>query len=117
MRKVPAGAVQQRHRRAADTASAAGDQKPPTLETETLCHAVNLRMRWMRASPSVASRGEEPHVCAREDRRIDCPIIIWGRLGFDVGRETRGACRGAGNLVNPSANLIVANDDNYALAA
>ena len=40
-----------------------------------------------------------------------------GAIGFDVGCEPLGACRGAGYLVNPSANLIVANDDNYALAA
>ena len=41
----------------------------------------------------------------------------WGRLGFDVGVETLGACRGTEYLVNPAVNLIVANDDNYALAA
>ena len=40
-----------------------------------------------------------------------------GAIGFDVGRETLCACRGAENLVNPSANQIVANEDNYALAA
>jgi hypothetical protein len=28
-----------------------------------------------------------------------------------------GACRGTEYLVNPAVNLIVANDDNYALAA
>jgi len=37
----------------------------------------------------------------------------WLRRGFETG----GACRGAENLVNPAANYIVANDDNYALAA
>lgn len=38
--------------------------------------------------------------------KIDCQIFrLWGRLGFDVGRKTRGACRGAGYLVKPSANL------------
>ncbi len=42
---------------------------------------------------------------------------IWGRPGFDVGSEPPGACRGAGFLVNPTANCIVANDNNYALAA
>ena len=40
-----------------------------------------------------------------------------GRPGFDVGRETEGACRGAAHLVNTTAIYIVANDDNYALAA
>lgn len=44
-------------------------------------------------------------------------ISEWGRLGFDEGRETIGACRGAEFLANPAANLTVANDDNYALAA
>jgi hypothetical protein len=40
-----------------------------------------------------------------------------GAIGFDVGREPSGACRGADNLVKPAANNLVANDDNYALAA
>ena len=40
-----------------------------------------------------------------------------GRIGFDVGIETQGACRGVEYLVNPTTKLIVANDDNYALAA
>ena len=44
-------------------------------------------------------------------------VKIWGRPGFDVGCETLGACRGTDNLVNPAVTLIVANDDNYALAA
>ncbi|SVB57894.1 uncharacterized protein METZ01_LOCUS210748, partial [marine metagenome] len=34
-----------------------------------------------------------------------------------VGRETLSACRGTDNLVNPAVKLIVANNDNYALAA
>ena len=42
---------------------------------------------------------------------------IRGRLGFDVGVETLSACRGTEYLVKPAVNLIVANDDNYALAA
>jgi hypothetical protein len=37
--------------------------------------------------------------------------------GFDVGAETRGACRAANLLVKRFANKLVANDDNYALAA
>jgi hypothetical protein len=44
-------------------------------------------------------------------------MIRMGATGFDVGRETSGACRGAEFLVNPAATNIVANDDNYALAA
>ena len=44
-------------------------------------------------------------------------LWVMGAIGFDVGRETLSACRGAENLVKPAANLIVANDDNYALAA
>jgi len=40
----------------------------------------------------------------------------WGRLGFDGIRETQGACRGAVGLVK-SRKKIVANDENYALAA
>jgi hypothetical protein len=42
---------------------------------------------------------------------------LLGATGFDVGRETPGACRGAGLLVNQLANNLVANEDNYALAA
>jgi hypothetical protein len=34
-----------------------------------------------------------------------------------VGIETLSACRGTDHLVKPAVNLIVANDDNYALAA
>jgi hypothetical protein len=44
-------------------------------------------------------------------------IIFRGRHGFDVGHETGGACRGAEYLVNTTANILVANEDNYALAA
>ena len=44
-------------------------------------------------------------------------FVFGGALGFDVGSETRGACRGADYLVKPAALYIVANDDNYALAA
>ena len=40
-----------------------------------------------------------------------------GRHGFDMGRETFGACRGVEFLLNPATTVIVANDDNYALAA
>ena len=40
-----------------------------------------------------------------------------GRLGFDVGVETTSACRGTDHLVKTAVTLIVANDDNYALAA
>lgn len=39
-----------------------------------------------------------------------------GRLGFDGIHETQGACRGAVGLVK-SRKKIVANDENYALAA
>jgi hypothetical protein len=44
-------------------------------------------------------------------------ILFRGRHGFDVGHETGGACRGADYLVNTTANILVANEDNYALAA
>jgi len=42
---------------------------------------------------------------------------MWGRHGFDVGYKLGGACRGAVHLVNTTAFKIVANDENYALAA
>jgi hypothetical protein len=44
-------------------------------------------------------------------------FITWGRHGFDVGSETLSACRGTDYLVNTAVKLLVANDDNYALAA
>jgi len=34
-----------------------------------------------------------------------------------MGHETFGACRGVEFLLNPATQVIVANDDNYALAA
>ena len=40
-----------------------------------------------------------------------------GPTGFDVGCEPSGACRGAVALVNNHCKLIVANNDNFALAA
>jgi len=40
-----------------------------------------------------------------------------GRTGIDVGHEVQEACRGAAHLVNPAASKIVADNDNYALAA
>jgi hypothetical protein len=40
-----------------------------------------------------------------------------GPTGFDMGCETAGAYRGAGYLVKLTCKLIVANEDNYALAA
>ena len=40
-----------------------------------------------------------------------------GAYWFRRGYEAQGACRGADYLVNTTANFIVANEDNYALAA
>ncbi|CBJ91295.1 hypothetical protein XNC1_3243 [Xenorhabdus nematophila ATCC 19061] len=42
--------------------------------------------------------------------------ILGADFGFDGIRETQGACRGAVGLVK-SRKTIVANDENYALAA
>ncbi len=44
-------------------------------------------------------------------------VSFRGRHGFDVDYKTQGACRGTDYLVNPAVTHIVANDDNYALAA
>lgn len=44
------------------------------------------------------------------------PLHIGADSGFDGICETQGACRGAVGLVK-SRTVIVANDDNYALAA
>ncbi len=43
--------------------------------------------------------------------------MFWGRYGFDVGVEPESACRGCSKPCKTSANYLVANDDNYALAA
>ena len=43
--------------------------------------------------------------------------IPLGAYRFRRGYEAQGACRGADYLVNTTANFIVANEDNYALAA
>ena len=61
-------------------------------------------------------RTKDSHPGAELKIHLYC-LWNWGRPGFDVGCETQGACRGAVYLVNPAANLIVANDDNYVLAA
>ena len=45
-----------------------------------------------------------------------CFNTIGADSGFDGIRETQGACRGAVGLVK-SRKKIVANDENYALAA
>ena len=60
-----------------------------------------------------------PGVCDAGSRytRYAVTLRVVGAIGFDVGRETLCACRGAEHLVNPAANHIVANNDNYALAA
>ncbi len=34
----------------------------------------------------------------------------WGRLGFDVGRETGGACRGCSYPRKKSCTNLIAND-------
>jgi hypothetical protein len=49
-----------------------------------------------------------------EERKL---WIHLGPTGFDMGCETSGAYRGAGYLVKLTCKLIVANEDNYALAA
>ena len=42
----------------------------------------------------------------------------WGRLGFAGGNEIKGACReGSDSRKSIAATFIVANEDNYALAA
>ena len=41
----------------------------------------------------------------------------WGRPGFDVGYKAARGIPRTSYLVNPTGNAIVANDDNYALAA
>ncbi len=52
-----------------------------------------------------AAAAKVPALAVEPRRPYSVIIVTWGRHGFDVGRETRGACRGAVYLVNPSANL------------
>ena len=44
-------------------------------------------------------------------------VLKRGRIGFDVDKKPEVHAEDADYLVNPAANFIVANDDNYALAA
>jgi len=51
-------------------------------------------------------------------RAVRCVSVtlVWGRLGFDAGSETLGACR-VGNRTRKStvATFIVANDAHYGM--
>jgi hypothetical protein len=50
--------------------------------------------------------------------RPSAPTITWGRLGFDAGIKVCGACReGSDSRKTIAVTFIVANDENYALAA
>ena len=45
-------------------------------------------------------------------------LRTWGRLGFDAGIKVCGACReGSDSRKTIAVTFIVANDENYALAA
>jgi len=60
---------------------------------------MHARLTLMVAYPKNSSRqGTSAILCY-------LTTVSWGRPGFDVGYKTWGACRGAGYLVNPSANL------------
>jgi hypothetical protein len=48
---------------------------------------------------------------------LDSRCLVWGRLGFDAGREPQSACRGAVLLAKHAAIKLAANDTHYALAA
>ena len=51
-------------------------------------------------------------------RDCDPPLRTWGRLGFDAGIKVCGACReGSDSRKTIAVTFIVANDENYALAA
>ena len=56
------------------------------------------------------------------ENRFESTMLIllnrsWGRPGFDVGCKAVWGIPRTSYLVNPTGNAIVANDDNYALAA
>ena len=55
--------------------------------------------------------------CIGISNEIPTQTSLGGDMAFDMGRETFGACRGVEFLLNPATKVIVANDDNYALAA
>lgn len=55
---------------------------------------------------------------ARQQPMRYTSAMLRGRHGFDAGRKARGACRGHSLPRKTGCKLkIVANDDNYALAA
>ena len=58
---------------------------------------------------------KQPHEVIADE--IYSPRLLKGATGFDVGCETSGAYRGAWVLVKLLCKHLVANDDNYALAA
>ena len=43
--------------------------------------------------------------------------MFWGRIGFDVSTGLQSACQDCSTLVKQTTKKIVANNDNYALAA
>jgi len=97
--------------------------QPPQLLRSSVVSVLNSLTTITRAPPSVfgylifaapvlrallATRG-------RDDLATAVPACVVA--GFDMGCETIGAYRGAGYLVKLTCKLIVANEDNYALAA
>jgi len=73
------------------------------------------KMIFMRNVQQVPEQGESFFNAAMTS--IIAHNLKRGRPGFDVDYKTQGACRGTDYLVNPAVTLLVANDDNYALAA
>jgi len=62
-------------------------------------------------------RSHSTHLALEFDE-IDSTLgVTGGDMASTRVAKPSGACRGAEDLVKPSANNLVANDDNYALAA
>jgi hypothetical protein len=93
-----AGALRPTH--SGDTVGAVREQSG--RRGKSAAHARRARENWLR------SRGH-----ATGNIGACRYVLVGGRpvrlrarhLHFDVGRKTRGACRGAGYLVNPTATL------------
>jgi len=72
----------------------------------------------MTHSQSVISSSQLGKERNGSNNQISIDEKFWGRHGFDEGIETCGACReGCDSRKTIAVTFIVANDENYALAA
>src|SRR5690606_8157271 len=102
-RRAAHGIVLSRHgRRLGQASRAPGERRHepwPRLQPRMPCLAPPASLHWLQSG---------------DELRPKFPGVSWFRRGL---RSRLAHAEGAAFLVNPAAKLIVANDDNYALAA